>query len=124
MFTLILNNISVNLPDNVTGVDCSNGSELRINTNGSVMNKAGKIKESQLLKSNGETPQYVSDTLPKLPYGNVAQTVRATFTKVGTKSTIRAHTYSAIESAGRKSNIRLSISKTEDEFHWSVVRTS
>jgi hypothetical protein len=124
MFTLILNNISVNLPDNVTSVDCSNASELRINTNGSVVNELGKIKESDLFKSGDETPQYVSDTLPKLPYGNVAETVRETFTKVGIKSTIRAHTYSAIESAARNAEIRLSISKTENEFHWSVVRTS
>lgn len=72
--------------------------------------------------TNQQIPQYVSDTIPDLPHGEVSRQVKR-LKKIGSKARIRAHAAESIRSAMKRQGWGSSITLTDEPYVFMVERT-
>ena len=118
MFTLILNDVTITLPNDVTVVDFSNGVELKVQT--------GTRQVSPKVTPKGRNITWGPKTgALGLAKGSVSGEIRRTFeqSKVGQKAVIVAGSYNAIWSAVRLLKIKASI-QNQGKDQYLVTRTA
>ncbi len=72
--------------------------------------------------SSSVNPQYVSDTIPDLPHGEVTRQIKR-LKKIGSKTRVRAHAAESIRSAMKRQGWGSTVSATDEPYVFMVERT-
>lgn len=91
------------------------GLPISINSDGSVQIGAASNAQSSV-------PEYISDTVPDLPRGEVSRQVRK-LKRIGASSIIKAHRADTIRAAMNAMGWGASVKSTNDPYAFQVTRT-